>query len=59
MDVEVSGTPTPTVSWFKDNIPIKDAMSNEFEIKQSGNNHTLIIGSGRNNAVRDLLSQKY
>lgn len=46
MDVEVSGTPDPTVTWYKDNKPLKDSLISEHKIKQSGNNYTLVFESG-------------
>lgn len=45
MDVEVSGTPPPTVTWFKDNQQLNNT-SSDYSLKQSGNNYTLIIDSG-------------
>lgn len=47
MDVEVSGTPDPTVSWYKDNRPINE--NADYKIKKSGNNYTLIIEKGKVN----------
>lgn len=46
MDVEVSGTPTPIVTWFKDSHPIQEVMVSQFQLKQSGNNYTLVIDNG-------------
>lgn len=47
LDVEVSGTPDPTVTWFKDNKPLNESAISEHQIKKSGNNYTLIINKGR------------
>lgn len=45
MDVEVSGTPNPTVTWFKDNQQL-NTKTERYYIKQSGNNYTLVIEAG-------------
>lgn len=45
MDVEVSGIPDPQVTWNKNNQPLDP---NEYEVKKSGNNYTLIIEKGTN-----------
>lgn len=44
MEVEVTGTPEPTVTWYKDETPIKS--SDMFRILTQGNSHILIIDKG-------------
>lgn len=44
LEVEVTGTPEPTVTWYKDDVPIKS--SDLFRIIHQGNCHTLIIDKG-------------
>lgn len=43
MDVEVSGIPDPTVTWYKNNQLLDPA---EYKVKKSGNNYTLVIERG-------------
>ncbi|KAI5729526.1 hypothetical protein M8J76_003488 [Diaphorina citri] len=42
MEVEIAGTPTPTVKWFKDNIPIAPH-SQEYRLRQQGNSYAVIV----------------
>lgn len=46
MEVEITGTPEPTVTWFKDNRPLNEVMTSEFRIKNVGIGHTLVIDKG-------------
>ncbi|CAG2067136.1 unnamed protein product, partial [Timema podura] len=44
MEVEATGTPDPTVSWYKDDIKILGAVpGGKFRTKIQGNCYTLII----------------
>ncbi|KAL1455864.1 hypothetical protein WDU94_000636, partial [Cyamophila willieti] len=42
MEVEIAGTPTPTIQWFKDNFPIP-SQSQEYRLRQQGNSYAVIV----------------
>lgn len=46
MEVEVTGNPTPIVSWYKDNKPLKETLTSKYQIKTDGNIHRLLIENG-------------
>lgn len=46
MEVEITGTPEPTVTWYKDNRPLKEVMTSEYRIKNVGIGHILVIDKG-------------
>ena len=47
MDVEITGTPEPKVSWFKDDIPVEQSMVSEYSLQQVGISYKLIIDDGK------------
>lgn len=47
MDIEVSGTPQPTVTWYKDDKPLHETDISTHKITSSGNSHTLTIEKGK------------
>ncbi|XP_012286354.1 titin [Orussus abietinus] len=47
MEVEITGTPEPTVSWYKDDLPLKEQPP-RIRIKQQGNCYLLIIDKASN-----------
>lgn len=47
MEVEVTGTPEPSISWFKDGLPIEEGLKRDFKIKSMGQCHTLVIEKGK------------
>lgn len=46
MEVEITGTPDPTVTWHKDGLPMKDWLKDGLKIRTQGNCHTLVIEKG-------------
>jgi hypothetical protein len=47
MDVEVTGMPDPTVTWFKDRKPLEQNAISEHSLKQVGNCYKLILENGK------------
>lgn len=47
MEVEVTGLPEPTVTWFKDEKPLNEAGLSEHRLLSLGNSHKLIIEKGK------------
>lgn len=43
MEVEITGTPDPEVTWYKDDEPL---ISTEFAMKRQGNSYYLFIDKG-------------
>lgn len=56
MEVEITGIPEPTVSWYKNDVPIIERPP-ELRIIQQGNCYTLHINKGMSNCrVVEFLS---
>lgn len=51
MEVEVTGTPEPSVTWHKDDLPLDSALKEGYRTKTQGNCHTLIIEKGNFNLI--------
>ena len=45
MEVEITGTPDPEVTWYKDDEPLIEP---EYRMKQQGNSYYLLIDKGIN-----------
>lgn len=48
MEVEVTGTPDPVVTWHRDGLPITEVLKDPYKLKSFGNSHTLTIEKGIN-----------
>jgi len=46
MYVEITGTPEPTVTWYKDDKPLDEIMKSPHKIDIQGICHTLTIEKG-------------
>lgn len=44
-EVEVTGTPTPSITWFKDDVQLAKT-SPFYRLREQGNSHALIIEKG-------------
>lgn len=47
MDVEITGTPEPKVTWFKNDLPLDSSMVSEYSLQQVGISYKLIIDNGK------------
>uniref|UniRef100_A0A1B0CIV6 Ig-like domain-containing protein n=2 Tax=Lutzomyia longipalpis TaxID=7200 RepID=A0A1B0CIV6_LUTLO len=43
MDVEITGLPEPTVTWYKDDLPLNEASLSQHKVQKMGNCYKLII----------------
>lgn len=55
MEVEVTGLPEPTVTWLKDDKPIKEAGLSEHRLLAQGNSYKLIIERGKKAPILNAL----
>lgn len=46
MDVEITGLPEPTVTWYKDDLPLNEASVSQHKVQKMGNCYKLIIEKG-------------
>lgn len=46
LEVTITGSPEPTVTWFKDDVPINDANLSAFKLSKADNSYKLIIEHG-------------
>lgn len=46
MEVEITGTPEPTVTWYKDSMPVSEVLKDGYKIRTQGNCHTMVIEKG-------------
>lgn len=49
MDVEITGTPEPQITWYKDDRLLDQTKSNDFKFVQVGNCYKLIFDNGLKN----------
>lgn len=47
LEVTITGTPEPTVTWYKDETPIKEANISPFKLSKADNSYKLTMENGK------------
>lgn len=55
MDVEITGLPEPTVTWFKDDLPLNEASVSTHKVQKMGNCYKLIIENGKSRKLHSFV----